>query len=176
MIEHDLRVGIDAPIDQVWDYVREMGNWAASMPGYREYEALDDTGTDTRWTLKVGAAALVRTVVVLVHVDRWDGPDRVTFTYRLDNDPVDGAGTYTAHRREDGGTDIALAITIRGQGPMAPVWEALAKPLLPKLARGFAEALKDKIEQISQSDDESSPVEDEKPKSAWSRLKIGRRS
>lgn len=145
MIEHSLSVAIAAPRDNVWAYVSEMENWASNMPGYREFEMLSER--DTRWTLKVGVAALVRTVKVLVHIDRWEGPDQVAFTYTLENDPVDGAGTYSAAVREDGGTDVTLAVTINGQGPMAPAWEAMARPLLPRLAGGFVEALKAKIEE-----------------------------
>jgi carbon monoxide dehydrogenase subunit G len=149
MIEHELSIGIEAPTDQVWAYVSKMANWAANMPGYREFEMIDEA--NSRWTLKVGVAGLVRTVNVLVRIDLWDGPGHVAFTYRLDNDPVDGAGTYRAQVRPDGGTDIVLAFTINGQGPMAPAWEALAKPILPKLARGFAEKLKCSIEEISKA-------------------------
>lgn len=153
MITHQLSLGIDAPNEVVWAYVSEMGNWASNMPGYRTFEELTDS--DTRWTLKIGVAALVRTVNVLVHIDEWAGPERVAFTYRLDNDPVDGAGFYRAVARPDGGTDITLDITINGQGPMAPAWEALAKPILPKLALGFAMGLKAKIEEAWAEDPRS---------------------
>lgn len=174
MIEHELRLGIDAPNETVWAYVSDMANWAASMPGYREFEVIDEA--NTRWTLKVGVAALVRTVNVLVRIDRWDGPDRVDFTYRLDNDPVDGAGSYTAHPRADGGTDIALAVTINGQGPMAPAWEALARPILPKLARGFAETLRDRIEEIARENAGPAQTKDEaEPRSRLRLFGIGRR-
>ena len=147
MIEHQLTIGVDAPNEQVWAYVSDMANWASNMPGYRSFEVQGER--DSRWTLKVGVAALVRTVNVLVHIDAWDEPDHVAFTYRLDNDPVDGEGTYHARVRDDGGTDLVLNIKINGQGPMAPAWEALARPILPKLAGGFAETLKAKIEEAA---------------------------
>ena len=147
MIDHSLTLGIDAPTDQVWDYVSDMANWAAAMPGYRQFEVIDEM--NSRWTLKVGVAAMVRTVNVLVRIDRWEGPDLVEFTYRLANDPVEGVGTYKARPRPEGGTEIALEVTINGQGPMAPAWEAMATPLLPKLAKGFAEKLKESIEAVA---------------------------
>ena len=51
-----------------------------------------------RWTLKVGVGGLVRTVKVQVHVDQWDGPERVLFSYKLEGDPVQGGGSYTRGR------------------------------------------------------------------------------
>ncbi|WP_319457004.1 MULTISPECIES: SRPBCC family protein [unclassified Mycobacterium] len=170
MIDHSLTTGIDATTDQVWGYVGDMSNWAAAMPGYREFEVIDEM--NSRWTLKVGVAAMVRTVNVLVRIDRWEGPDLVEFTYRLDNDPVEGVGTYKARALADGGTEIALKVTINGQGPMAPAWEAMATPLLPKLAKGFAEKLKDSIEAIAKGND--APVVDPRSNAAtsiWQRLR-----
>ncbi|HET6736314.1 CoxG family protein [Mycobacterium sp.] len=170
MIDHSLTLGIDASTDQVWDYVSDMSNWAAAMPGYREFEVIDEM--NSRWTLKVGVAAMVRTVNVLVRIDRWEGPDLVEFTYRLDNDPVEGAGTYKAHSRPDGGTEIELEVSINGQGPMAPAWEAMATPLLPKLARGFAEKLRDSIEAVATAHE--APVagaQADVPTSIWQRLR-----
>jgi hypothetical protein len=38
---------------------------------------------------------------------------------------------------------------VNGEGPMAPMWEAMGKPLLPKFALAFAEQFKAEIEQKS---------------------------
>ena len=95
--------------------------------------------------LKVGVGGLVRTVTVDVHVERWDGPGHVTFRYALQSDPVSGGGTYYA-RGHDGGTEVELHVEVEGSGPLAPMWEAMGRPLLPQLARGFAEQLKAAIE------------------------------
>lgn len=147
MLKHELLVAIEAPRPTVWSYVSDMANWASNLPGYRSFEVLDST--DSLWTLKVGVGALVRTVRVKVHVTVWNEPDRVDFTYQLEGDPVYGAGSYVATACEGGGTDVVLTIQINGQGPMAPAWEAMARPILPKLAKGFGESLKAEIERIA---------------------------
>ncbi|MDB5710738.1 MAG: polyketide cyclase / dehydrase and lipid transport family protein [Sphingomonas bacterium] len=146
MLEHELPVAIGAPKSEVWSYVSNMANWAGNLPGYRAFEVLNDT--DSLWTLKVGVGALVRTVKVRVHVTVWREPDRVDFTYRLEGDPVDGAGSYRATTNQDGGTDVVLTVQINGQGPMAPAWEAMARPILPKFAKGFGDSLRAEIESI----------------------------
>src|SRR3546814_7705613 len=61
---------------------------------------------DSQWTLKVGAGGLVRTVNVNVHVDQWDGPERVDFSYRLQGEPVVGSGAYVATRKGPRQTEI----------------------------------------------------------------------
>jgi carbon monoxide dehydrogenase subunit G len=101
---------------------------------------------DSRWMLKVGVGGLVRTVKVLVHVEEWDEPERVSFSYKLEGDPVQGAGSYAACRKGPYETEVALRVRVEGSGPMAPMWEAVSRPLLPRLAKSFAEKLKAEIE------------------------------
>jgi carbon monoxide dehydrogenase subunit G len=144
MIETAQTLSINAAIEQVWNYVQDMQRWAALMPGSQSCTVIDEH--DSRWTLKVGAGGLVRTVNVLVHVDGWEGPERVNFSYQLENDPVSGGGAYVACRKGDLETEVTLHLRVEGSGPMAPMWEAVCKPLLPQLAKSFAGKLKTEIE------------------------------
>lgn len=145
MIETEQTALVDAGIADVWNYVRDIARWAEIMPGYRECEIIDDNAS--RWTLKVGVGGMVRTVKVAVNVDEWAGPALVRFTYKLAGDPVQGGGTYRATAIGPRQTEIALTVSVQGSGPMAPMWEAMGKPLLPKFAQDFASQLKDRIEQ-----------------------------
>jgi carbon monoxide dehydrogenase subunit G len=144
MIDTEQRVTIGTPIDEVWDYVQHIGKWADLMPGLQDCTVLDTH--NSRWTLKVGVGALVRTVNVNVCVDEWDGPAHVSFAFTLEGDPVQGGGTYTARAQNGHETDVTLNIQVLGTGPMAPMWEALGKPLLPQFAKTFAGQLKERIE------------------------------
>lgn len=144
MIETQQSVLIDAPIAGVWDYVQDIRRWAMLFPGCRECTVIDDH--DSRWVLKVGAGGLVRTVNVKVHVDRWAGPERVDFSFKLEGEPVEGGGSYVARAEGLRQTDISLTVRVNGTGPMAPMWEAVSRPLLPQLAKIFAAQLKAEIE------------------------------
>lgn len=145
MIETEQTVTIDAGIKQVWDYAHDINKWASLMPGLQACTIID--ADNSHWTLKVGAGGLVRTVKVRVHVTEWAGPTRATFTYKLEGDPVEGGGSYTATSRGAHATDVTLSVRVEGKGPMAPMWEAMGKPLLPSFAKAFAEQLKAKIEE-----------------------------
>lgn len=145
MIEAEKNFAIAAPIDNVWDYVQDISRWADLLPGCRECAIIDDH--HSRWTIKVGAGGLIKTVNVLVHVESWDGPDRVNFTYKLESEPVVGGGSYFAEISDQGETDIRLHLRVEGSGPMAPMWEAVCKPLFHPLATTFTDKLKVEIEQ-----------------------------
>lgn len=151
MIETEQSIIIDAPIEAVWAYANDIRAWADLMPGLQDCEIIDRDAS--RWKLKVGVGALVRTVNVAVQVDRWAGPGEADFTYSLNGDPVQGGGTYRARSLSARQTEIALGVTVVGSGPMAPMWEAMGKPLLPKFARAFAEQFKAAVEQAMPSGD-----------------------
>lgn len=149
MIETTQTVPVRAEIGSVWSHVRHIGNWAALMPGLQTFELIDDV--NSRWVLKVGVGALVRTVQVEVHVDLWDGPERALFSFKLQGDPVKGGGAYFARTIGTDATEMDLSIQVEGTGPMAPMWEAMGRPLLPKFALAFARQLAESIEQASGS-------------------------
>ncbi|MET0251701.1 MAG: SRPBCC family protein [Novosphingobium sp.] len=144
MIATEQSVRIAAPIGEVWAYASDIRRWANLMPGLVDFELQGDD--DSRWTIKVGAGALVRAVKVAVHVDRWAGPEEVDFSFRLEADPVAGGGSYRARALGAEATEITLAVRVEGKGPQAPMWEALGRPLLPAFAQAFAEQLKGEIE------------------------------
>ena len=144
MIEAEHSIVIGAGIDGVWDYVQDIRKWAVLFPGCRECIVID--AQNSRWVIKVGAGGLVKTVNVEVHVDQWDGPERVNFSYRLQGEPVQGSGSYIAARKGPHETDIRLKVRVEGSGSMAPMWEAVSRPLLPQLAKSFAAQLKAEIE------------------------------
>jgi carbon monoxide dehydrogenase subunit G len=147
VIETEQSIVIDTCIDNVWNYVEDIRRWADLFPGCKACEVIDDH--NSKWTLKVGAGGLVKTVNVLVHIEQWNGPGRVDFSYRLENEPVVGGGAYIATRKSDSATDIALQVRVEGSGPMAPMWEAVSRPLLPQLAKLFAGKLKTEIETVA---------------------------
>jgi carbon monoxide dehydrogenase subunit G len=147
VIEAEQSISIDSSIENVWEYVKDIQKWASLMPGSRSCTVLSPD--DSRWTLKVGVAGLVRTVNVLVHVDEWNEPQQVRFSYQLEGDPVVGGGSYRARRMTERETEVTLTIRVQGGGPMSPLWEAMSKPLLPQLAKSFAAKLKAEIEKAA---------------------------
>jgi carbon monoxide dehydrogenase subunit G len=147
VIEAEHAISIDAAIDSVWGYVNDLQKGANLMPGCRDCTVIN--ADDSRWTLKVGVGGLVRTVNVLVHVNQWDGPEQVSFSYKLEGDPVAGSGSYMASRKCAHETEVTLRVRVEGGGPLAPMWEAMCRPLLPRLIKLFAGHLKAEIEKTS---------------------------
>lgn len=143
MIEARHATTVAVPRARVWDYVVDIRNWAELMPGLQDFEVID--ADNSRWVLKVGVGGMVRTVKVRVHVEEWAGPERARFAFKLEGDPVQGGGTYTALAKGQE-TEFTLAIQVVGSGPVAPMWEALGRPVLPTFVKAFAGQLQERIE------------------------------
>jgi len=155
VIEAQHTTTVEVPLRRVWDYVVDIGNWAQLMPGLQEFQLID--ADNSRWILKVGVGGMVRTVKVAVHVEEWAGPERARFSFKLEGDPVQGGGTYTAAAL-GGQTEFTLAIQVVGSGPVAPMWEALGRPVLPTFVKAFAGQLKAKIEENAGGSDTPATV------------------
>ena len=79
------------PVTEVWDFVKDMNNWAPFLTGYQQHEILSET--DSIWTLKGDVGILSRVVKLKAHVTEWAGPERVCFTLTGLNEQVEGGGT-----------------------------------------------------------------------------------
>jgi carbon monoxide dehydrogenase subunit G len=65
------------PVSAIWDFVKEMDNWAPFLTGYQAHEKQSET--DSLWTLKGDVGVLARLVKFKVHITEWNGPERVSF-------------------------------------------------------------------------------------------------
>ena len=79
--------------ERVWEFVRDMNNWAPFLTGYQKHEI--ESETDSIWTLKGDVGVLSRTVRLKAHVTEWNGPERVSFTLVGLDEVVEGGGTLT---------------------------------------------------------------------------------
>src|SRR4051812_2046170 len=77
--------------EAVWEFVKDMNNWAPFLTGYQKHEI--ENATDSVWTLKGDVGVLSRVVKLRAHVTEWNGPSKVEFTLQGLNESVDGGGT-----------------------------------------------------------------------------------
>lgn len=83
---------LDAEPVRVWDYVKDMDNWAQFIMGHQAHELLDDK--HSVWTVKGELGVLARTVVFEVDITEWIEPSRVRFTITGKTEQFDGEGSF----------------------------------------------------------------------------------
>lgn len=89
-VRYQTNIGVSR--DRLWEFVRDIDNWAPMMTGYVSHEVRDDRVS--LWTLKGDVGILSRTVRLEVTILEWAGPDRVRFALRGLNEAVEGGGSF----------------------------------------------------------------------------------
>ncbi|MGH0037401.1 MAG: CoxG family protein [Myxococcota bacterium] len=112
------------PVDAIWDFVKDMENWAPFVAGYQEHEKQSDD--DSVWVLKGDVGTLTRTLKFQVHVTEWAGPNRVSFELKGLNEPMNGRGLFLMDRYEDESAG-AVATEKPDKGLFARLFERLAR-------------------------------------------------
>ncbi len=87
------------PVDAIWDFVKEMDNWAPFLTGYQAHEKQSES--DSLWTLKGDVGVLARVVKFKVHITEWNGPERVSFDLEGVNELLKGQGVFIMQPYEE---------------------------------------------------------------------------
>ena len=110
MAEVEYATTAKLPVETIWEFVREMDNWAPFLTGYQSHEKQSDD--ESIWTLKGDVGSMTRTVKFQVDVTEWAGPERVTFTLKALNEAVEGEGALLMERYDAAPAEAAPAETI----------------------------------------------------------------
>ena len=87
---------VPVPLEKVWEFVKEMNNWAPFVTGYQSHEIKSEK--NSTWTLKGDVGILSRTVRFDVNITEWIEMDRVRFTMKGLNEQVEGGGELVLER------------------------------------------------------------------------------
>jgi carbon monoxide dehydrogenase subunit G len=136
------------PVDEIWDFVRDMDNWAPFVAGYQRHEKQNDD--DSTWTLKGDVGVLARTLSFRVHVTEWAGPDRVTFRLEGVNEPMTGEGSFTLERWEPG---APAAEGGGSEGPAARPGRGFFARLAERVARFFYRLFRGRVQRAASADE-----------------------
>jgi len=130
-VEHSTTARL--PVDAIWDFVQEMDNWATFVTGYESHQKHSEN--ESTWVLKGDVGVLARTVKFQVTVDEWAGPERVEFSLKGLNEPMEGGGTFLLQSYED---ETAETPPAPGGGFFTRLFAAIAR-FFYRLVHGRAE-------------------------------------
>ena len=123
-VSYTAQMEISRPV--VWEFVRDMNNWAPFARGYQEHEVVNER--ESIWTVKGEVGPISRVTKFHVVITEWIEGETVGFTVKGLNEPVTGEG---AIRLTDGaaqGTDIRGDATLEFGGNLGPILNHLIGP------------------------------------------------
>ena len=119
---------LQAPLEQVWTFVRSFDNWARYIDGYQNHEVVDDT--HSTWSIKGTAGSVTRTVTFDVEITEWDEGDHVAFTLAGRSEPLTGTGRFLTRAtgaRSAPAQSAAPPALERRKGPLARFLDRLGR-------------------------------------------------
>jgi carbon monoxide dehydrogenase subunit G len=120
------------PVDTIWDFVKEMDNWAGYVTGYQSHEKQSET--DSVWVLKGDVGVLARVLKFQVHISEWNGPSCVRFELKGLNEPMEGSGSFEMQRYEE--AEAAPAAAPRARNLLLRLLEAVVRFFLRLVGGG----------------------------------------
>lgn len=112
---------------EVWEFVRDMNNWAPLAKGYQSHEVVNDR--ESLWTVKGDVGPISRVTKVQIDITEWIEEGGVTFAMKGLNEPISGQGAIRLTDTESGvGTDIRANATIELGGTLGPIMNQFLVP------------------------------------------------
>lgn len=144
MAETRYVVTTQLPATAVWSFCEAPANWVELIPGYISHEAVDER--TSRWRVQVDLGPFSRLVEADATVTDVVPNERIAFTLKGGSStPFTGGGEVRAETTDEA-TSIHVDVAMNPQGPLGPVVNAVAIPILPRVIRAFADELIRKLE------------------------------
>ncbi|MFC0562304.1 CoxG family protein [Halalkalibacter alkalisediminis] len=143
---------VQCPIETMWEFIKDMGNWAPCMPGFVTFEEIDENVSV--WALKGDMGIFKRKMNFTVTVTERVMPERVAFTLEAKKEGIKGYGSYKAVAKGPNTTDVEFNLDMTGTGLPAKMVNALLSKTLPR----DCEELKDNLIEVLEKEGQSIDV------------------
>jgi carbon monoxide dehydrogenase subunit G len=121
----DYTATIEVPRATVWEFVRDINNWAPFAKGYQSHELLNDN--ESVWTVKGDIGPISRVTKFHVEVTQWMDGEGVAFVLKGLNESVSGEGAIQLADAK-AGTEIRGEALLEFGGNLGPVINQLFIP------------------------------------------------
>ena len=135
------QVDLDLPIGVIWNFVKEMDNWAPLVPGYVNHEKINNR--QSTWEFKGDIGILKKKVSLLIDIKEWIEPNKVSFD--LQGEKYTGEGYFEAKAINQNNTRLTGFLEINAIGALESMKNSLLKTAIPKSAEEIALAISSKL-------------------------------
>ncbi|MEH7387868.1 SRPBCC family protein [Bacillus sp. JJ1521] len=141
------QVEVDLSINQVWDFVKDMDNWAPLIPGYIQHQKF--TKRQSTWEFYSKIGFIKKKMGLMITIKEWIEPTKVTFNLKGLNEELSGGGYFLAEAIDNHKTRMTVFLDITAGGAMGPFVNKILKSYLPKLTEEMAIAIATKLEGLN---------------------------
>ena len=142
-------VNIPASVDNVWNYVSQIENWATMVPAYKEHEQLDEQ--TSVWTFEGNFKGFTKTVKMELTITEFHEPSMIRFELNGITDNFTGSGEFTAEETTAGETTMIGTVEVNAGGLTGAVLSPVIKMVLPKVTTRLTEKIARQINRVEAS-------------------------
>lgn len=138
---HSVAVPLD--INTIWNFVKDMNNWAPLVPGYIEHEIINEN--ESTWAFKGDLGFMKKTVKLKIDIKEWNEPSGVVFDLTGISDNFKGGGYFKAEPISDTETTMTGNLDITAGGMMGPMINQILVKFVPQTAEELTDAIVAKL-------------------------------
>ncbi|GKV56992.1 hypothetical protein NCCP2222_29390 [Sporosarcina sp. NCCP-2222] len=129
---------IPASVENVWNYVSQIENWATMVPAYKEHEQIDEQ--KSIWTFEGNFKGFTKTVKMELTITEFHEPSMIRFELNGITDNFTGSGEFTAEETA-GETTMTGTVEVNAGGLTGAVLSPVIKMVLPKVTTRLTEKI-----------------------------------
>jgi carbon monoxide dehydrogenase subunit G len=135
------QVDLELPIGVIWNFVKDLDNWAPLVPGYVNHEKINQR--QSTWEFKGDIGILKKKVSLMIDIKEWTPPHKVCFDLKAEK--YVGEGYFEAREINKNKTTLIGFLEVTAVGAMETMKNSLLKTAIPKSAEEMALAISSKL-------------------------------
>lgn len=140
------QVELNLPIEAIWNFVKDMDNWAPLVPNYICHEKLSDRLST--WEFKSDIGLLKKKISLIIDITEWVEPTRVSFNLKGKSEKYAGKGYFEAKAINLNRTMLTGSLEVHANGTIGHAVNNKLETILPKAVEEMAAAISEKLEEI----------------------------
>lgn len=141
------QIEVELPINKIWDFVKDMDNWAPLIPGYIQHRKI--TNRQSTWELYSNIGFIKKKINLMATIKEWIEPTRVTFNLEGLNEELSGGGYFLAELIDKNKTRITGFLEITAGGTLGPLVNEVLKSYLPKVTEEMTIGIATKLKELN---------------------------
>ncbi|AZU61305.1 CoxG family protein [Neobacillus mesonae] len=140
------QIELDLPIEDIWNFVKDMDNWAPLVPNYIQHEKLTDR--KSTWEFKSDIGILKKKISLIIDIKEWLEPTRVSFELKGKSEKYGGEGYFEAKPINLNRTKLTGFLEVNAIGKMAIAVNSKLETALPKAIEEMSLAICSKLGEL----------------------------
>ncbi|MEH7108353.1 MULTISPECIES: SRPBCC family protein [Bacillaceae] len=139
-------IELTLPIKVIWEFVKDMDNWAPLVPNYIQHEKVNES--QSTWEFKNDLGIIKTKMSLLIDIIEWKEPTRVSFTLKSKSERFTGSGFFEAKALNVNKTKLTGFLEVTANGKMGPTMNSKLETSLPEYVEEMGVSIAKKLEEL----------------------------